>query len=146
MYKHILNLDKTIDQIKCIGAYIRAKSQFYYNRINIIRFIYKYNGRTPTTLKVIKILEWPAYRNITKGRAFIRVYMYYQIQINGFTIIAIPIYQLFRKNVKQNQRTEQEKAIDRLKIALITILALYKIQYRLRQSIIYIRVDISLKG
>ena len=77
VFKHIQDLDKTIDQIKRVGPYIRAKLQFYYNRINIIRFIYKYNSRTPTTLKVIKILEQLAYRNITKERVFIRVYVYY---------------------------------------------------------------------
>ncbi len=146
IFEYIQNLDKTMNQIERVGAYIRAKSQFYYNRINIIRFIYKYNSRTPITLKVIKILEWLAYRNITKRRAFIRIYMYYQIQIKGFTIITIPIYQLFRKNVKQNQGIEQEKAIDNLKTALTTILALYKIQYRLGQSTIYIRVNVSLEG
>jgi len=77
VYKHILNLDKTMDQIERIGAYIGAKSQFCHNRMNIVGFICRYNGRTPTTSKVIKILEWLAYRNITEGRAFIRVCVYY---------------------------------------------------------------------
>ncbi len=77
IFKYIQNLDKTIDQIKRIRAYIRAKSQFYYNRINIVKFIYKYNSKTLITLKVIKILEQLAYKNITKRRAFIRVYIYY---------------------------------------------------------------------
>ncbi len=135
-----------MDQIECIGAYIRAKSQFCYNRMNIVRFICRYNSRTPTTLKVIKILEQPAYRNITEGRAFIGVCVYYQIQIKGFVIIATPIYQLFRKNVKQNQGIEQEKAMDSLKTALTTTLALCKIQYRPGQGAIYVRVDISLEG
>ena len=57
IYKYILNLDKIIDRIKYVGAYIKAKSQFYYNRMNIVRFIYRYNRRTPSTSKVIKILE-----------------------------------------------------------------------------------------
>ncbi len=79
VYEHILNLDKTMDRIEHAGACIGAKSQFYYNRMNIVRFICGYNGRTPATSKVIKILEWPACRNITEGRAFIRVCVYYWI-------------------------------------------------------------------
>ena len=77
VFKYIQNLNKTIDQIKRVEAYIKAKLQFYYNRINIIKYIYKYNSRTFTTLKVIKILKQLAYKNITKGRAFIKVYVYY---------------------------------------------------------------------
>ena len=77
VYKYILNLNKTIDQIKHIRVYIKAKSQFYYNRINIISFIYKYNSQTLFILKVIKILKQLPYRNIIKGKAFIRVYIYY---------------------------------------------------------------------
>ena len=57
VYKHILNLDKTIDRVERVEAYIKAKSQFCQNGINIVRFVYRYNRRTPTTSKVIKILE-----------------------------------------------------------------------------------------
>ena len=144
--KHILNLNKTIDQIKHIGACIRAKSQFCYNRINVVRFICRYNSQTPLTLKVIKILKQPPYRNVTEGKAFIRICVYYQIQIKDFAIITMLIYQLFRKNVKQNQGIEQDRAIDTLKTALTTTLALYKIQYRPGQGEIYVRVDVSFKG
>ena len=77
IFKYIQNLNKTINQIKYIEVYIKTKLQFYYNRINIIKYIYKYNSRTFTTLKVIKILEQLAYKNITKERVFIRVYIYY---------------------------------------------------------------------
>ena len=77
IYKHILNLNKTIDQIKHTGVYIRAKSQFYYNGINIVRFIYRYNRQTPLTLKVIKIFKQLYYKNITEGKVFIRIYVYY---------------------------------------------------------------------
>jgi len=146
VYEHILNLDKTMDRIERAGACIGAKSQFCHNGMNIVGFICGYNGRTPATSKVIKILEWPACRNITEGRAFIGVCVYYRIWIKGFAIIAAPIYQLFRKNVKWNWGTEQEKAMDSLKTALTTTPALYKIQYGPGWGAIYVGVDASLEG
>ena len=92
VYEYIQNLDKTIDQIKRVRACIKAKLQFYYNGMNIVRYIYKYNSRTSTTLKVIKVLEQLACRNVTKGRAFIGIYIYYRIQIKDFITIIALIY------------------------------------------------------
>ena len=57
VFKHIQNLNKTMDRIKRVGAYIGAKSQFCHDSMNIIGFICGSNGRTPATLRVIKILE-----------------------------------------------------------------------------------------
>ncbi len=65
-----------------------AKSQFCIDGIRIVGYICGAEGRSPDTAKVIKILEWRPCTNITEARAFIRVYVYYRIWIEGFSIIA----------------------------------------------------------
>jgi len=47
------------------------------NRIKIIGFVCRVEGKTPNSVKVIKILKWKPYTNIKEARAFIRVYVYY---------------------------------------------------------------------
>jgi hypothetical protein len=36
-------------------------------------------GRHPDSAKVIKILDWPAYRDLTEVKSFLGVYVYYRI-------------------------------------------------------------------
>ena len=146
VYEHIQNLDKTMDRIERAGACIGAKSQFCHNGMNIVGFVCGYNGRTPSTSKVIKILEWPACKNVTEGKAFIGVCVYYRIWIKDFAMVAAPVYQLFRKNVKWNWGAEQQQAMDTLKTALTTAPALCKIQYGPGWGEIYVGVDASLDG
>ena len=57
IYKHLQNLNKTIDHIKYTKVIISTKSQFYKNNMGIIRFIYKANNQVLSSLKVIKILK-----------------------------------------------------------------------------------------
>jgi hypothetical protein len=45
----------------------------------IIGFIYSLKGRSPASVKVSKILNWERYNNLTKGRAFLGVCIYYRI-------------------------------------------------------------------
>ena len=57
VFEHLQNLDKALKQIKRAKASIRPKSQFYYNSISIISFVYSFRGRSPIITKVNKILD-----------------------------------------------------------------------------------------
>ena len=68
-----INLKKTEYTI------LDEKSQFYMSELNIIDFVYDLSDRSSETAKIIKILEWSFYCNISKIRAFINVCVYYRI-------------------------------------------------------------------
>jgi len=57
VFKYLQNLSKALKQIKQAKAFIKLKSQFYYNSISIIRFIYNFKRKSPATTKVNKILN-----------------------------------------------------------------------------------------
>jgi len=57
VFKHLQNLNKALKQIERAKASIKLKSQFYYNSISIISFVYSFRGRSPITTKVSKILD-----------------------------------------------------------------------------------------
>jgi ribonuclease HI len=112
--------------------------------INIVGFVYGAEGRSPDNAKVIKILEWKPCSDIGEARAFIGVCVYYRIWIKGFSIVAKPIYHLFKKGVPWNWGLEQDLAMSALKTALTSAPALVKIIYDGGEIIL--AVDASLKG
>jgi hypothetical protein len=57
IFEHLQNLNKALKQIKKAKAFIRPKSQFCYNNISIISFIYSFKRRSLTIIKVNKILN-----------------------------------------------------------------------------------------
>lgn len=94
--------------------------------------------------KVLKILDWPKYIDVFSICACIEVYVYYQIWIINFAQVAAPIYQLLRKNTLFIYSKKQVRAIDLLKLALTTFLALVPLDYIKRANDIILAFDVSL--
>jgi hypothetical protein len=57
IFKHLQNLNKALKRIKRARACIRPKSQFCYNSIRIMGFVYSFRGRSLAAAKVNKILD-----------------------------------------------------------------------------------------
>ena len=75
---YIQSLDKVLTNLEQAGITIaRAKSQFCQAGIKIVRYICNTNGRYLDTLKVLKIMDWPKYIDITSASAFLGVCVYY---------------------------------------------------------------------
>jgi hypothetical protein len=89
-----------------------------------------YDGRRPEFKKVQRILEWPIPESVKDARGFIGVVVYYRIFIESFSIIAAPIFILFRKGTKFVWSKEQQMAMNEL-------------QRRLSQAPILITLDFS---
>ena len=78
--EHIQNLDHVLADLERAGVTISgAKSKFCQVGIKIVRYICDVNGRHPDTSKILKILDWPEYTDITSAQAFLGVCVYYQI-------------------------------------------------------------------
>jgi hypothetical protein len=101
VFEYLQNFNKTINRIERANTYIGSKSQFYYNSIGVINYIYNSRGRSSIVIKVTKIIDWPEKDlDIKRARTFIGVIIYYRIWIENFSIIATPIYYLFRKGIE----------------------------------------------
>jgi len=85
--------------------------------IKIVGFLCNEDGRRPQPKKVQRILNWPIPRSLREARAFIGVVVYYRIFINGFALIAAPIFWLFKKGWKFKCTVECSDAMMRLKAA-----------------------------
>ena len=79
VFEYLINLNKIIKRIKRVSIIIKPKSQFYYNSIIIIGFIYGFKGRSLKVIKVNKILNQKEYKTIIKIKVFLKIYIYYYI-------------------------------------------------------------------
>jgi hypothetical protein len=57
VFKHLQNLNRALKRIKRAKAFIKLKSQFCYNSISIIGFVYSFRGKSLIIVKVSKILN-----------------------------------------------------------------------------------------
>ena len=145
--KHIQNLDIILADLERAGAIIlREKSMFCMLRLKIIGYICDCDGRYLDFTKVLKILEWRDCWDVTEARVFLRCCVYYRIWIPSFSIIAAPIYELFKKEVIFYWGKEQIKVMEVLKEALTITPALILISYEPGVGVIIAAFDVSKAG
>jgi len=77
--EHIQALNRTLIRLERARCTISLKLQFYMDGIKIVGFVCRAEGRTPNSVKVIKILKWKPCADIGEARAFIGVCVYYRI-------------------------------------------------------------------
>ena len=70
--------------------------------------------------KLHVIAEWPQPRNLHELRSFIRMCAYYRKFIEKFSVIAGPLHDLTKKNVKYQWTSKEESAFQALKAKLMT--------------------------
>ena len=73
------------------------KSAIGMKGVEIVGFLCDKDGRRPEPKKVQCILDWPTPRSVHDARVFIGLAVYYRIFVFGFSVIAAPIFALFRQ-------------------------------------------------
>ncbi|MCO5555398.1 hypothetical protein L7F22_008944 [Adiantum nelumboides] len=88
----------------------QKKSEFFLQEIQYLGHIISKSGirMDPSKLKVIK--EWPNPRNLHELRSFIGMCAYYRRFIEKFSLIAGPLHDLTKKNVKYVWTERKQKA------------------------------------
>jgi hypothetical protein len=86
-------------------------------------------GRHPEVKKVQKIVDWPMPRNIKEARRFVGIAVYYRIFIVEFSVIAAPIFKLFKKNAWFRWTEDCQHAKDQLKSAITSAPVLVKLDF-----------------
>ncbi|MCO5608596.1 hypothetical protein L7F22_062809 [Adiantum nelumboides] len=98
----------------------QKKSEFFLQEIQYLGHIISKNGirMDPAKLEVIK--DWPTPRNLHEVRSFIGMCAYYRRFIEKFSLIAGPLHDLTKKNVKYVWTEKRQQAFDTLKQKLIS--------------------------
>ncbi|MCO5557612.1 hypothetical protein L7F22_011178 [Adiantum nelumboides] len=98
----------------------QKKSEFFLQEIQYLGHIISKNGirMDPAKLEVMK--DWPNPRNLHELRSFIGMCAYYRCYIEKFSLIAGPLHDLAKKNVKYVWIEKRQQAFDTLKQKLIS--------------------------
>ncbi|MCO5587928.1 hypothetical protein L7F22_041881 [Adiantum nelumboides] len=98
----------------------QMKSEFFLQEIQYLGHIISKNGirMDPAKLEVIK--DWPNPRKLHEVRSFIGMCAYYRRFIEKFSLIAGPLHDLTKKNVKCVWTEKRQQAFDTLKQKLIS--------------------------
>ena len=103
-----------------------SKCEFWLDRINFLGHEISAQGVIVDSQKIEAILNWEAPTNQTKMRSFLGLARYYRRCIRNFSLIASPLHELLKKNIKFEWSEECQKSMDELKrrltIALVLIL------------------------
>ena len=95
----IISLDKVLADIERAVATISGeKSEVLKSSLKVIAYICRQDGRTPQQVKIQRIVDWPSCKTVTDIKAFIGMCVYYRVRIQGFSVIAEPLFRLTRKN------------------------------------------------
>ena len=87
MLEYIQNLNKVLYNIERVEVTIfEEKSQFYILAIRIVRYIYNRNSRYPNKAKIKKIINQLSYKNLTKVKGFVSIYIYYPYKLKNLYI------------------------------------------------------------
>ena len=65
--------------------------------------------------KVQRVVYWPVLRSVKDVQKFLGLANYYKWFVKNFIRITKPLYEITRKNVKQNWRERQQKVFEKLK-------------------------------
>ena len=97
VFEYLINLNKIIERIKRTNTIIKPKSQFYYNSIIIIGFIYNSKGKSPKVIKVNKILNQMKHKTIIEIKVFLKIYIYITIYKLKDIILLLNLFTNYNK-------------------------------------------------
>ncbi|MCO5557160.1 hypothetical protein L7F22_010719 [Adiantum nelumboides] len=98
----------------------QKKSEFFLQEIQYLGHIISNNGIRMDLAKLEVIKDWPNPRNLHEVRSFIGMCAYCRRFIEKFSLIAGPLHDLTKKNVKYVWTEKRQQAFDILKQKLIS--------------------------
>ena len=120
-----------------------TKSAIGMKGIEIVGFLCDEEGRKPDPRRVAKILDWPTPKNTKDARGFVGIVVYYRIFIFQFSIIAAPIFALFRKEKRFVWTDDCQLAMDTLRKAITEAPVLITLDFSPSALQIFLNVDAS---
>jgi hypothetical protein len=128
----------------CSGMMISgAKSCIGMPGITIVGMVCDAEGRHLEQKKVQKIVDWPVPRNVKEVRGFVGIAVYFRIFMANFSVIAAPIFKLFRKNARFKWTEDCQHAMDQLKSSITSAPVLVKPDFSPNALPIILNVDAS---
>ena len=118
---HINHLEYVFDIMEKNYLHLRIdKCLFARKELEYLGHIVGQNGIHPSDRKITAVKEWPVPKSVKEIQSFCGFTNYYRRYIKDYSKIAVPLYELTRKNVKFEWTARCNSAFHTLKRALCT--------------------------
>ncbi|GKB13163.1 putative reverse transcriptase domain-containing protein [Tanacetum coccineum] len=96
------------------------KCDFWLEQVAFLGHIVSVDGISMDLAKVEAITKWPRPTTVTEVRSFLGLVGYYRRFVEGFSLLALPLTKLMRKEEKFVWNEEREKSFEELKRRLVS--------------------------
>ena len=118
---HWRHLDIALRRLRDAKLYGRLhKCDFIKKEVEYLGFKISKDGISTDPEKVRAVVEWPTPASVRDVRSFLGLASYYRRFIRNFSLIAKPLTDLTKNNMKWQWEDEQERAFIQIKVALVT--------------------------
>ena len=95
-----------------------SKCEFWLDRFSFLGHVVSADGVMVDSKKVEAVVNWEPPANVREVRSFLGLAGYYHRFVENFSIIAMPLTKLLRKNMKYAWNEECQVSFDKLKFCL----------------------------
>jgi hypothetical protein len=120
LLQHLAHLEELFKRLHKVNVKIHPKKcEFVVTSLVYLGHTILPNGIMAHWAKIVTILEMPNPTDVQTLRSFIRLYNYYIIYVQDFSIITHPLYALLKKDVVWTWSEEAQEAFTTLKEKLL---------------------------
>ncbi|KAL5020764.1 hypothetical protein ScPMuIL_002155, partial [Solemya velum] len=117
--QHIDRIQQVLDCLHEAGLKLKPqKCHLFKTEVLYLGFIVSNAGVKTDPDKIERIRSWPNPCNITDVRSFLGLCCYYRKFVDNFSDIAVPLYNLTKKNTRFHWDKQCQEAFNTLKVAL----------------------------
>lgn len=118
--EHAMHLEEVLRRLDENKFIIKeSKCKFYKEEVEFLGFLVNSQGLRPSPKKIECIRSWRSPTNIAGVRSFLGLASFYRRFIKGFSLIALPLTELTKKDVPFHWGDAEQHAFDLLKAALV---------------------------
>ena len=119
--EHARHLREVLSILKEKQLYAKFKKcEFWLEKVTFLGHVVTKDGISVDPGKVEAVSTWPRPTNVSEVRSFLGLAGYYRRFVEGFSILAFPLTQLTRKNVKFQWTDTCEESFQELKRKLVS--------------------------
>nr|GAT43393.1 predicted protein [Mycena chlorophos] len=130
VWEHFENLNRVVQRVKyCGGTFSGSKSVLCAGEFHVVGHLCSFDGRRADEDRVGVIARWGPLKDVSDVRRFLGTVGVLRMFIKDYALLARPIQKLVRNDVEFQWGEDQEKAMERLKEALINAPCLKPLNY-----------------
>ena len=140
--EHIRDVDAILSRTEEVYlTFSGPKSAFGVREIPLVGYICNEQGKQPDSKKASAIERMKACQSRTEVRRFLGAVGYFRVFIPNFSLKAEPLVDLLRGKTAWDWTEDCDRAMDDLKLALLSAPILWPLTYRVEAGSIYLTVD-----